>query len=143
MIEARLFSEIFEEFEQAETRADKIAVLRKYWHPRLQDFLEYAFNPNIQFDVEPPKTWRPANEPPGLNVTYLDLEVSKLYRFIKGHPHRSAELSTDANKKTKLLKVVLESLHPSESELLLKLIKKNLGVKGLTIKLIQESISGR
>jgi hypothetical protein len=143
MIEARLFSEIFEEFEKAETKAEKIAVLRKYWHPRLQEFLEYAFNPNIQFDVEPPKTWRPAIEPPGLNVTYLDLEIPKLYRFIKDHPHRPVELANDADKKTKLLRVVLESLHPSESELLLKLIKKNLGVKGLTVKLIQDAISGK
>ena len=143
MIEAKLFSEIFEEFEKAETKADKMAVLRKYWHPRLQDFLEYAFNSNIHFDVEPPKTWRPAIEPAGLNVTYLDLEVPKLYRFIKNHPHRPVELATDEAKKTKLLKVVLESLHPSESELLLKLIKKNLGIKGLTVKLIQDTIAGK
>lgn len=141
MIEARLFSEIFAEFEQAETKADKVAVLRKYWHPKLQEFLEYAFNPNIQFDVIPPKTWRPAIEPPGLNITYLELEVSKLYRFIKDHPRRTGNLEPE--KQTKLLKVVLEALHPSESELLLKLIKKNLGVKGLTVKIIQDAISGK
>lgn len=141
MIEARLFSEIFAEFEQAPTKADKMAVIRKYWHPSLRDFLEYAFNPNIHFDVTPPKTWRPAVEPAGLNVTYLDMEVPKLYRFIKGHPHRPATLESE--KQTKLLTTVLESLHPSESELLLKLIKKNLGVKGLTVKLIQEAISGK
>jgi hypothetical protein len=141
MIEARLFSEIFAEFEQAPTKADKMAVIRKYWHPSLRDFLEYAFNANIVFDVTPPKTWRPAVEPAGLNVTYLDMEVPKLYRFIKGHPHRPASLESE--KQTKLLTTVLESLHPSESELLLKLIKKNLGVKGLTVKLIQEAISGK
>lgn len=141
MIEARLFSEIFAEFEQKETKAEKMAVIRKYWHPSLKDFLEYAFNPNIHFDVIPPKKWRPAEEPAGLNVTYLDMEVPKLYRFIKDHPHRSSGLTPE--KQTKLFTVVLEALHPSESELLLKLIKKNLGVKGLTVKLIQEAISGK
>ena len=141
MIEARLFSEIFEEFEKAETKADKIAVLRKYWHPRLQEFLEYAFNPNIHFDVIPPKDWRPAIEPAGLNVTYLEMEVPKLYRFIKDHPNRVSNIPPE--KLTKLLKVVLEALHPSESELLLKLIKKNLGIKGLTVKIIQDAISGK
>jgi hypothetical protein len=141
MIEARLFSEIFAEFEQKETKADKIALIRKYWHPSLRDFLEYAFNPNIEFDVIPPKTWRPAVEPAGLNVTYLDMEVPKLYRFIKNHPHRPKELT--AERQTKLLTIILESLHPSESELLLKLIKKNLGVKGLTVKLIQEAIASK
>ena len=141
MIEARLFSEIFAEFEQKETKAEKMAVIRKYWHPSLRDFLEYAFNPNIVFDVEPPKKWRPAVEPAGLNVAYLDMEVPKLYRFIKDHPHRQKELSGE--RQTKLFTIILESLHPSESELLLKLIKKNLGVKGLTVKLIQEAISGK
>jgi hypothetical protein len=52
-------------------------------------------------------------------------------------------LAADDAKKTKLLKVVLEALHPSESELLLKMLKKNLGIKGLTTKLIQEAISGK
>jgi hypothetical protein len=120
-----------------------MAILRKYWHPKFQEFLEYAFNPNIKFDVIPPKEWRPAVEPAGLNITYLDLEVPKLYRFIKDHPNRPSELAADDAKKTKLLKVVLEALHPSESELLLKMLKKNLSIKGLTTKLIQEAISGK
>ena len=143
MIDAKIFPEIFEEFEKAETKADKMAILRKYWHPKFQEFLEYAFNPNIKFDVIPPKEWRPAVEPAGLNITYLDLEVPKLYRFIKDHPNRPSELANDDAKKTKLLKVVLEALHPSESELLLKMLKKNLSIKGLTTKLIQEAISGK
>ena len=75
------------------------------------------------------------------NVTYLDMEVSKLYRFIVGHPQRPDGLTPE--KQTKLLTVVLESLHPDESELLLKLINKNLGVKGLTIKFVQEAIAGK
>jgi hypothetical protein len=141
MIEARLFSEIFAEFEQKETKAEKMAVIRKYWHPSLRDFLEYAFNPNIQFDVIVPKTWRPAIEPAGLNVTYLDMEVPKLYRFIKDHPNRAKELTPE--RQTKLFTIILESLHPSESELLIKLVKKNLGVKGLTVKLVQDALSGK
>ena len=141
MIEARLFSEIFAEFEAAETKPAKQAVLQKYWHPALKMFFEYAFNPDVKFDVVPPKTWRPAIEPAGLNVSYLDMEMPKLYRFIEGHPQRPAGLTPE--KQTKLLTVVLESMHPSESELLLKLIKKNLGIKGLTVKFIQEAIAGK
>jgi hypothetical protein len=141
MIEAKLFSEIFAEFEQAETRADKMNILRKYWHPSLKDFLEYALNPNIIFDVIPPENWRPAVEPAGLNITYLDMEVPRLYRFIKNHPKRTSGLTPQ--KQTQLIKVVLEALHPSEAELLLKLVKKNLGVKGLTVKLIQDTFSSK
>ena len=141
MIEARLFSEIFAEFESAETKPAKQAVLQKYWHPSLKMFLEYALNPAIKFDVIPPTSYRPATEPAGLNVTYLDMEVSKLYRFIVGHPQRPDGLTPE--KQTKLLTVVLEALHPDESELLLKLINKNLGIKGLTIKFVQEAIAGK
>lgn len=137
MIEARLLSEIFDLFEAAETKAEKQAILKKYWNPSMKLFLEYALNPNIKFDVIPPKTYRPAVEPAGLNVSYLDMEVNKLYRFIEGHPQRPAGLTPE--KQTKLLTVVLESMHPTDSELLLKLIRKNLGVKGLTIKFIQDT----
>ncbi len=70
----------------------------------------------------------------------MTFEIPKLYRFIKDHPNRAA---VPPEKLTKLLKVVLEALHPSESELLLKLMKKNLGVKGLTVKIVQDAISGK
>lgn len=137
MIESRLYSEIFAEFEAAETKQDKQAILKKYWHPAFKMFFEYAFNPDVKFDVVPPKTYRPAEEPAGLNHTYLEMEVPKLYRFIVGHPQRPEGLTPE--KQTKLLTTVLEALHPSESELLLKLLKKNLGVKGLTVKFIQDA----
>lgn len=136
MIEARLYSEIFAEFEAAETKQEKQAILKKYWHPAFKMFFEYAFNPDVVFDVNVP-TWRPAIEPAGLNHTYLENEIPKLYRFIKGHPQRPAGLTPE--KQTKLLTTVLEALHPSESELLIKLFKKNLGVKGLTVKFIQDT----
>ncbi len=42
----------------------------------------FAFNPYVKFDVEVPE-YRPSIEPAGLNHTYLDMEVSKLYRFIE------------------------------------------------------------
>lgn len=140
MSSEKLYSEILDEFEQATTKNDRIAVLRKYWHARFQEFLEYAFNPTIEFDVEIPE-YRPAVEPAGLNHTYLDLEVPKLYRFIKGHPKRPENLTPAKQKK--LLTTVLESLHKDESALLVKLLKKDLGVKFLTIKIIQEAISGK
>ena len=139
MISNRLFSEIFEEFSREDTKAGRLAVLRKYDHPRLREFLIYAFNPAIQFDVEVPK-YKPAVEPAGLNFAYLDSEMSKMYRFIKGHPLRSDGLSP--NKQKQLLLVTLESLHKDEADLLVKLIKKDLGIKYLTKALIEEAYPG-
>ena len=89
MISDILYSEIFAEFNKATTKAERLAVLRKYDHPRFREFLKYAFNPNVKFDVEVPR-YRPAVEPAGLNFTYLSSEVTKFYRFIVGHPKRPA-----------------------------------------------------
>ena len=108
-MEAKLYSEILEEFESSATRAEKIAVLRKYDHPRLRDFLAITYNPDIVYDVEIP-SYRDAVEPAGLNFTYLDVEVPKLYRFIKNHP-KSQGVEIEPRRKKQLLVVVLESLH--------------------------------
>jgi hypothetical protein len=135
----KLYSEIFEEFEKETTKQGRIAVLRKYDHPRFREFLVAAFNPNIEFDVMIPK-YRPAPEPAGLNFTYLDIEMQKLYRFARNHPARPEGLTPE--KQTQLLLVTLESLHKDEAEIMVKLLQKKFEVKYLTPNLINEALPG-
>lgn len=134
-MEAKLYSEILEEFDKAPTRAEKLAVLRKHDHPRLREFFTMVYNPGFEFNVDIPE-YRPAPEPAGLNYTYLDVEVPKLYRFIKDHPRlEGAEINE--KKKSELLLTVLESLHKDEAALLCKVIKdKDVGVKYLTPRIL-------
>lgn len=139
MIKGKLFFEILDEFQKAETKAERIAVLKKYDDPRFRTFLVYALEPTIQFDVEIPN-YRPAVEPAGLNFTYLDSEMPKAYRFIKDHQNRPVGLTQE--KQRSLLVVILESLHKDEAELFVKMIKKDLGIKHLTKKLVQEAYPG-
>jgi len=139
MISDILYSEIFTEFNKATTKAERLAVLRKYDHPRFREFLKYAFNPNVKFDVEVPR-YRPAVEPAGLNFTYLSTEVTKFYRFIVGHPKRPAGLTPQKQKQ--LLLVVLESLHKDEAEILVRLIKGDIDIKYLTLNLVSEAYPG-
>jgi hypothetical protein len=137
-MEAKLYSEILAEFDTAPTRSGKIAVLQKHDHPRFRNFLAMVYNPDIVFEVEIP-TYRPAPEPAGLNYTYLDIEVPKLYRFILGHPKLEGAV-LDERKKKSLLTSTLESLHKDEAELLVKAItKKDLDVKYLTPRIIKEA----
>jgi len=137
-MEAKLYSEILADFDTAPTRADKIAVLQKHDHPRFRSFLVMVYNPDIKFIVEIP-TYRPAIEPAGLNYTYLDIEVPRLYRFIPGHPKLEGAVLDEKRKKS-LLTTTLESLHKDEAELLVKAItKKDLGVKFLTPRIIKEA----
>ena len=137
-MEAKLYSEILAEFDTAPTRADKIAVLHKNDHPRFRSFLAMVYNPELKFEVEIP-TYRPAVEPAGLNYTYLDIEMPRMYRFIPGHPKLEGTVLDEKRKKS-LLTIVLESLHKDEAELLVKAItKKDLGVKFLTSRIIKEA----
>lgn len=132
----KLYTEILDEFDAASSRPEKIAILRKYGDARFKDFLLASFHPQIQFDVEVP-TYRPATEPAGLNFSYIDAEMPRLYRFISGHPKRSPNLSKE--KQSALLLVILESLHADEAVLFIKMLKKDLGVKWLTPKLVKEA----
>ena len=137
-MEAKLYSEILAEFDTAPTRADKIAVLQKNYHPRFKSFLAMVYNPDIKFQVEIPE-YRPAIEPAGLNYTYLDIEVPRLYRFILNHPKLEGAVLDEKRKKS-LLTTTLESLHKDEAELLVKAItKKDLDVKYLTPRILREA----
>jgi hypothetical protein len=135
----KLYSEIFEEFDKCTTKAERIDCLRKYDHMRFRTFLQAAFDPNVQFDVWVPP-YRPAVEPAGLNFAYLDQEMAKLYRFVKGHPARPEGL--DAERQKSLLVVILESLHKDEAALMVKMFNKDIEVKFLTINLVKEAFPG-
>lgn len=135
----KLYSEIFEEFDEAQTRKEKIEVLRKYDHSRFREFFEYVFNEKYKFDVEVPE-YKPSIVPAGLNDCYLHQEIPRLYRFIEGHPRRVGTM--DERKKQNLLIPILEGLHKDEADILVKAIKKKLDVKFLTPSLIKEAFPG-
>ena len=134
----KLISEIFEDFQNAGTKDEKINILRKWDHPRMRLFFQYLYSPRIIFDVAIPE-YKPALEPAGLNYTYMDSEIMKLYRFIKNHPKRT---NVEPKKLTNLLATVLESLHKDEADILVKLLKKDLGIKYLTPKIVSEAYQG-
>lgn len=135
----KLYSEIFEDFDKCTTRNERVALLRKYDNPRFRSFLQTAFLAGIEFDVKVPN-YRPAVEPAGLNFTYLDNEMDKIYRFLKNHPSRPEGLTPE--KQSSLLVVILESLHKDEAELFVKLIHRDLQVKFLTANLVKEAFPG-
>ena len=134
-----LFSEIFEEFSHADGRENRVAVLRKYGSTNkwFCEFLNYAFNPKIQFDIIQVPNYKPSVDPAGLNVTYLNNEMRRLYIFIVGHPKRTAKL--DARKEARILNALLGSLHKDEAALLVKLFQKRLEIKYLTARLVKEA----
>lgn len=131
-----LYSEVFDRFERATSRKEKIEILRKAGDARFQEFLRLAFNESIEFDVEIPK-YLPSIIPAGLNECYLHQEMSKMYRFIKDHPDRPGGFG--GVKQKNILISILEGLHKDEAELLIKMLKKKLDIKFLTPSLVKEA----
>jgi hypothetical protein len=133
-----LFHEIFEEFGKAKNRETRIAVLQKYgkniW---FKEFLNYAFNPKIHFDITQVPAYKPALEPAGMNFSSLSNEMRRLYIFIAGHPKRTAKL--DVRKEARILNALLSSVHKEEAALLVKCFKKDLEVRYLTARLVKEA----
>ena len=139
MSSSKLYSEILEDFEKAPTKQDKIDVLRKHDHYFFRELFVIAMHPGIKIDVNIPE-YKPAVEPAGLNHTYLDQEMRRMYLYIVGHPKRPPGLTPE--KQTKQLLVTLSALHKDEAALLVKMLQKNLGVKFLTPKLVAEALPG-
>jgi hypothetical protein len=139
MIKNKLMFEILDEFENAKTESERIAILQKYDTHQFRHFLKNALDTTVEYDVEIPK-YRPAPEPAGLNYTYLSMEMNKLYRFIKGHPSRPAGLTADKQKQ--ILVVLLESLHEKEADILVRILQGKFKVNFLTQKLVQKALPG-
>ena len=137
MSSEKLYSEIFEEFEKATTKQERINILRREGDDRFKFFLQLVFNPAIEFDIAMPHMYRPAKEPAGLNFAYLDTQMPKMYRFIKNHPMRPPGFTTE--KTTQQLLVMIESLHRDEAAIIIKVLQKDFKVKHLTHNLVKEA----
>ena len=126
---------IFGEVEKAKTKDQKKETLIKYDNSALRELLRYAFDPNLKFLLppgNPPHRYAgDTNEP---NPTYLYGLVRKLYLFVEGgNPH------LEQARREYLFIEMLESIHPSEAELLLQVKDKKVKCRGLTYNLVKNT----
>ena len=126
---------IFGEVEKAKTKDQKKETLIKYDNSALRELLRYAFDPNLKFllpsGTPPHKYVGDTNEP---NPTYLYGLVRKLYLFVEGgNPH------LEQARREYLFIEMLESIHPSEAELLLQVKDKKVKCRGLTYNLVKNT----
>ncbi|NBP01210.1 MAG: hypothetical protein EBU90_13935 [Proteobacteria bacterium] len=128
--------EIFDEFEEAKTKEERKAVIERNLSPTLYKVLEYAFHPNYEWTIEEiPDSYKIPDTFPGVSYAHLGTELRRIYLFQKGHP---TEQNLTEQRKTELLIQLLESLEPREAEVIMGIMKKDLGVKGLTYKFVKE-----
>lgn len=126
--------EVFELFEKAKTRKDKIAVLKLHESWAIKDVIKGALDPKIEWLL--PKGDVPYTACEAHSTPSTLLRKNKEFRYVvKG----GAGGQMPAVKREKIFLGIVESIHPKDAELVCSMINKKLPVKGLTVKLVQEA----
>jgi len=129
--------EVFDEFEEASSKQEKMKVIERNLSKSLHDVLLLTFHPQYEWLVKDmPENYKIPDTKPGISHCQIGTELRKLYLFQKGHP--TAETLTP-RKQNELLIQLLESLEPREAEVVIGIFKKDQGVKGLTYKFVKEA----
>lgn len=130
--------EIFEEFEKAPNTEMKISVLRNNANRGpLKRILEGAFHPKLNYVIKERLEYKKSLAPPGLGYSSLDMEFRKVYLFVEGSVKVDPNLSLE--RKKQLLIQILESLESKEADVFMNMILKDLKIKGLTYKIVQQA----
>jgi hypothetical protein len=131
--------EVFDEFEMAASKEERMKVIEKNLSKTLVDVLQLTFHPNWQWYIEDmPENYKvpQGNNIPGMSQLQISTQIRKLYLFRKGDP--TADKLTP-QKRNELLLQILESLEPREAEVVIGIFRKDQNVKGLTYKFVKEA----
>lgn len=130
--------EIFDEFELAKNKAERMKVIEKNLSHVLTQVLELTFHPNYKWMIkELPDNYKvPTDMLPGITHDSLNSQLRRLYMFLEGHP--TAQALTD-KRRNELLIQMLESIEPREAEVILGIFQKDQHVKGLTYNFVKEA----
>ena len=129
--------EIFDEFEEAKNKQQRMDVIGRNLSKVLTEVLQLGFHPEPKwyFD-ELPESYVVKDVPAGMSYAKLSTEIRKLYMFQKGN--EIADKLTD-KKREQLLVELLQNLEPREAEVIMGIFRKDFGVKGLDYKFVKEA----
>ena len=130
--------EIFDEFEMAESKKERMSIIGSNLSQTLVDVLKFTFHPDYNFLVDeiPEEYVADWENKLGYNRCQLGTELRKLYMFRRGDD--TAE-SLSPRRRKELLILLLESLDPRESEVVMGIFRKDQGVRGLTYSFVKEA----
>lgn len=134
-----LIPEVFNQFKGLTKKDERIALLKKYDHPALRDILRVGFDADIVSVL--PKGAPPYEKddaPEGMSQTSLYRTHKQFKYFFKGPVANSAE----PIRREGIFLNIIETMHPTESEVLIAAKDKKLKIKGLTKALIDEAFPG-
>ena len=126
---------ILKEIASKSKKDEKKEVLLKYANNgAFREILKYAFDPNIKFLLPPGNPPYNSVVDESENPTYLYGLVRKLYLFVEG-----GNPKLKPARREYLFIELLESIHPSEADLLLQVKDKKIKCRGLTYNLVKET----
>ena len=127
--------EVFEEYKKAESREDRLEVLKKYSdHYAFRDILRGTFDDSLEFNLpegRPPFT---PNKPESAPTTLL-----KRHREFGLYVSGGQGDSLPAYKRENKFIQLLEGIHPEDAEYVLKMVAKKPPVRYITKKIVQEA----
>lgn len=132
-----LISEVLQKAHSAKTKAEKIKILQDHNTPALRTIFIINFDdsvvPRVPLGEEVP--FRPNDAPKGTEHTLLEQEYKKLYRFFQGGDDNLGQMKIET-----MFLQMLEGLHESEAEVLVKAINKTLHKKfRVTFTVVKEA----
>ena len=126
---------IFAEIAKAKNKEEKRGILLNYSkNGALKEVLKYAFHPDIKFLLPPGNPPYKSVVDETENPTYLYGLLRKMYLFVEG-----GNSNLKPARREYLFVEMLESVHPTEAELLLQIKDKKIKCKGLTYNLVKET----
>jgi|TARA_R110000822_G_scaffold180740_2_gene320434 hypothetical protein len=133
----KLVYEVLDAVEKATKKEEKIQILKQNDTWALKDVLRATYDDAIQFLLPPgAPPYIPSKE--GSIPSNLLKQHKNLTYIVKGGQGEKMP----GFKREKVFINMLESVHPKEAELLLKMINKESLRKGITKKLVQEAFPG-
>lgn len=127
--------EIIEKFTKAKNKKARVAVLQEYsevW--AFKDVLRATFDDALQFNLPEGAPPYEPNKPQSTPSTLLK-KHKEFGLFVQGG---TGDRLPAVRREQKFIQL-LEAIHPQDAELVIKMKDKDLGVKFLTKKLVQEA----
>lgn len=129
--------EIFDEYEKASTKQERIEVLKRNGNYALRSVLKGTYDPNLQFVIEKVPLYKPSDSPPGLAYTSIHQELGRIYLFIKDDRRTPSTLTE--KRREQILIQILETLEKREAEVFMNMFLKKQKVKNLNVDIVREA----
>ncbi len=132
--------QLLELVDRAKSQKERGELLKQNQTDHLENLLWYTFHPDVKFllpEGKPP--FNAAAEDPASTMLYG--QIRKLRYFVDGPGGEAFCVGQNINsvKRESMYIGMLESVTPREAEILINMKKKDLGIRGLTYKLVSDT----